>query len=193
MSKTVTQQLSLSGGVFPGFEKSQRHLPVGPRPRFRAHLAQPLAETWGAVGWPPLLELRVLALEVLAGSGPQFWQSLTHFSLHPGPDSVRVCFGSPFSPQWGSQGELCWGSGFGPFPSSIRCTMCLSAVKRGGKWLGQVQAKQGDFNFCFLIRLCISSSWEQLLFLSLRCAVRGMTELQVQRLCALPVCAGKVP
>lgn len=116
--------------------------------------------------------------------------------------TVLAVFDSFFSSPWSrfSQGLL-----WEPFLTSVRFTgallgfrvwpfpqqhqMCLSTVNRGGQEVGQVQAKQGGFNFCFLIRLCISSSWEQLLFLSLRCAVRGMTELQVQRLRALPVCA----
>lgn len=49
MSKAVIQQLSMSGGVFPGFEKAPKTSASGAQ-TFRAHLAQPLPETWGAVG-----------------------------------------------------------------------------------------------------------------------------------------------
>lgn len=54
--------------------------------------------------------------------------------------------------------------------------------------MGEAQAKQRDCKFSFLVRVCISSSWEQLLFCHSGVPVRGGTELQVQRLraCVFP-------
>lgn len=57
-----------------------------------------------------------MTLEALAASGPQFWQFLINFSLHPGPYSDLGLLWEPFL-----------GSGFGPFPSSIRWVLCSSS------------------------------------------------------------------
>lgn len=54
--------------------------------------------------------------------------------------------------------------------------------------MGEVQAKQRDCNLCFLERVCISFSWEQLLFCHSGVPVHGVTELQVQRLSSVCVC-----
>lgn len=119
MSKAVTQQLSLSGGVFPGFEKVPIASTSGAQTSVQSSPCSALSRDLGSCR---------MALEVLAASGPQFGQFLTHLSLHPGPHSDLGLLWEPFLTSVRLfTGELCWGSGFGPFPSSIRWVLCLSS------------------------------------------------------------------
>lgn len=69
--------------------------------------------------------------------------------------------------------------------------------------MGQAYAKQSDFNSYLLINVCISSSWEKLIFLSLGCpsawldsaaAASGFAPARAEAQCAAGLCVlGKVP
>lgn len=87
MSKTVTQQLSLSGGVFPAFGKV---------PKASASGAQTLVQSSPCSALSRDLSSSGVALEGLPASGPQFWQFFTDFSLHLGPHSGLGLLWEPF-------------------------------------------------------------------------------------------------
>lgn len=87
MSKAVTQQLSLSGGDFPGFEKVPKTSASGAQTSVQSSPCSALTRDLGSSG---------MALEALAASGPQFWQFLINFSLQPGPYSDLGLLWEPF-------------------------------------------------------------------------------------------------
>lgn len=92
MLNTVVWWLSLSVGISLALRSLKGICHQSPDLISELSLLSPQApagrleeERDGHLRWSSLC--RPCAVEALAGSGPQFWQFLPHFSPHPGPDA----------------------------------------------------------------------------------------------------------